>query len=302
MSCGEAVELISALLDGELGVSDTLRLQHHLSDCEACRAAQASEMWLHSLLAAGALSEQPPDLLRPRIQEHIAREAASALHGRAPWWRRALFTAVVSGALSVVAGGGLGESPILADAVAEHRQYSDAASPSLGITVADVRRLEQWIGSQLGLTVKLPAGAVRGAAPVGARVVAVAGRPAAQILYKGDGRHISLFVARKPSRPLPEEGEHIINGREVYTTTLGASNVGWWEDRRHLYLVVSSAQPEDLLALAELCMRNQRSRQARPPVPMQTQRRRVTGAGLGRSIRQRPRSIRPPGKANRRGA
>jgi hypothetical protein len=103
---------------------------------------------------------------------------------------------------------------------------------------------------------------------VGARVVAVAGRPAAQILYTGDGRHISLFVARKPSRSLPEEGEHIIDGREVYTSALGASNVGWWEDRRHLYLVVSSAGPEDLLALAELCMRSQRSRQARPPVPM----------------------------------
>ena len=277
MSCGEAVELIAALLDGELGVSDTVRLQHHLGDCEACRAAQASEMWLHSLLAAGALSEEPPDFLRPRIQEHIAREAASALRGRAPWWRRALFPAVVSGVLSVVAvlvllvhlpSVGLSESPVLTDAVAEHRRYTDAETPSLGITVADVRPLEQWIGSQLGLTVKLPAGAARGEAPVGARVVAVAGRPAAQILYAGDGRHISLFVARKPSRPLPEEGERIINGREVYTVALGASNVGWWEDRKHLYLVVSSAEPEDLLALAELCMRSQRSRQARPPVPM----------------------------------
>jgi anti-sigma factor RsiW len=277
VSCGEAVELIAALLDGELGVSDTVRLQHHLGDCEACRAAQASEMWLHSLLAAGALSEEPSDFLRSRIQDHIAREAASALRGRAPWWRRALFRAAVTGALSVVAvlvllvhlpGGGLSESPILTDAVAEHRRYTDAETPSLGITVADVGPLEQWIGSQLGLTVKLPAGAVRGAAPVGARVVTVAGRPAAQVLYAGDGRQISLFVARKPSRPLPEEGEHIIDGREVYTSALGASNVGWWEDRRHLYLVVSSAGPEDLLALAELCMRSQRSRQARPPVPM----------------------------------
>ena len=232
MTCGEAVELISALLDGELGVSDTLRLEHHLGDCKACRAAQASEMWLHSLLAAGALSEEPPDFLRPRIQDHIAREAAaSALRGRAPWWRRALYPAVVSGALSVVVlllllvhlpGGGLSESPILADAVAEHRRYTDAETPSLGITVADVGRLEQWIASQLGLTVKLPAGAARGEAPVGARVVAVAGRPAAQILYAGDGRHISLFVARKPSRSLPEEGEHIIDGREVYTSALGA--------------------------------------------------------------------------------
>jgi len=116
--------------------------------------------------------------------------------------------------------------------------------------------------------VKLPAGAARGEAPVGARVVSVAGRPAAQILYSGDGDHISLFVARKPSRSLPEEGEHIIGGREVYTSALGASNVGWWEDRRHLYVVVSSAGPEDLLALAELCMRSQRSRPARPPAPL----------------------------------
>jgi len=277
VSCEEAVELISALLDGELGVSDTVRLQHHLGDCEACRAAQASEMWLHSLLAAGALSEELPDFLRPRIQEHIARAAASALRGRAPWWRSALFPAVVTGALSVVAvlvllvhlpGGGLSESPILTDAVAEHRRYTHGETPSLGITVTDVRRLEQWIGSRLDLTVKLPAGAARGEAPVGARVVSVAGRPAAQILYTGDGDHISLFVARKPSRPLPEEGEHIIGGREVYTSALGASNVGWWEDRRHLYVVVSSAGPEDLLALAELCMRSQRSRHARPPAPM----------------------------------
>jgi anti-sigma factor RsiW len=306
VSCAEAVELISALLDGELGVSDTVRLQHHLGDCEACRAAQASEMWLHALLAAGALTEAPPDFLRPRIQEHIAREAASVLRGRAPWWRRALFPAVVSGALSLVAvlvllvhlpGGGLGESPILADAVVEHRRYSVAETPSLGITVADVHRLEQWIGAQLGLKVKLPAGAARGEAPVGARVVAVAGRPAAQILYAGDGRHISLFVARKPSRPLPEEGEHIIDGREVYISALGASHLGWWEDRKHLYLVVSSAEPEDLLALAELCMRTQRSRQARPPIPMQTQRRRVARAVSG----ARSCTI-PAGKADRRGA
>jgi anti-sigma factor RsiW len=277
VTCGEAVELIAALLDGELGVSDTLRLQHHLGDCKPCRAAQESEMWLHSLLAAGALSEAPSDFLRARIQDHIAREAASALRGRATWWRRALHPAVVSGALSVVVlllllvhlpGGELSESPILADAVAEHHRYTVAETPSHGITVADVRRLEQWIASQLGLTVKLPAGAARGEAPVGARVVAVAGRPTAQILYAGDGRHISLFVARKPSRSLPEEGEHIIDGREVYTSVLGASHLGWWEDRRHLYLVVSSAGPDDLLALAELCMRSQRSRHARPPVPM----------------------------------
>jgi len=281
VSCGEAIELIAPFLDGELGVSDTARLQHHLGECEACQGAQASEMWLHSLLVAGALSEEPPDSLRPRIEGRIAREAASsASPGRSAWWRRAFFPAVVAGSSSAIAllvlfvhlpGEGLSESPVLVDAVAEHRRYTEAEAASPGLAVSDVGRLEHWIASHLGLTVKIPAGAARGEAPVGIRAVAVAGRPAAQIVYAGDGRRLSLFVARKPSRPLPEEGEHIIGGREVYMSALGASNLGWWEDRRHLYLVVSSAGPEDLLALAELCMRTQRSRHARPPAPMRTQ-------------------------------
>ena len=277
MSCGEAIELISALLDGELGVSDTIRLQHHLGDCEACRAAQASEMWLHALLAAGALSEQPPDFLRPRSRStsHARphRHCAGARHGGAA----RSFSPSSSGALSVVAvlillvhlpGGGLSESPVLTDAVAEHRRYSDAgiaicsASPSPTSPARAVGRLPGWASRS----------SFRPAPRAARRPWALAsspwpGAPPPSSLY---GRWTPHLALRGPEavRPLPEEGEHIIDGREVYTSALGASNVGWWEDRRHLYLVVSSAGPEDLLALAELCMRSQRSRQARPPVPM----------------------------------
>ena len=293
MSCGEATELMAAFLDGELGVPDTVRLQHHLGDCEACRAAEASEMWLHSLLAAGALADEPPGSLRPRVLECIAREVAPP--PRRPWWRRAVLPAAVGAAVSAAAllsvfahfpREGLGESPFLVDAVAEHRRYADAEA--LGVALADVGRLEQWIGAHVGLAIKIPAGAARGEAPVGIRAVAVAGRPAAQILYAGEGRRISLFVTRKPSRPLPEEGEHIIAGREVYVSALGADHLGWWEDRRHLYLVVSSAGPDDLLALAELCMRSQRSRHARPPAPRRAQSRSAARDPRGRANRRHP--------------
>ena len=274
MTCEEAGAMISVLLDGELSVPDIARVQHHLVDCEPCRAAHASETWLHSLLAAGVLSEEPPDSLRRRVRERIADEAAAS-HGRTRRWRRALFPALIGGGLFSLAAlfvlihlerRGTRDSPILVDALAGHRQYTDVSTPHLDIR-GDARRVERWMRDRLGLAVRLPSGAGRGEAPVGARVATVAGRPAAQILYAGEGRRISLFVARKPPQQLPEEGEHIVDGAEVYIKALGASNLGWWRDDEHLYVAVSAAGTEDLLGLAALCIQSQRAPHGPSPSP-----------------------------------
>lgn len=275
MTCDEAAELIPAFLDGELAVSDIVRLQLHLGPCEACRASHASEAWLYSLLAAGALSEEPPDALRRRIRERIADAAALAPIGRPRRFRRALFPAVIGGAVSMLLalliaiphGGRLTrESPIFGDALAGHRQYADAVAPHLDIR-GDARRIEQWIREHVGLAVRLPKGAGRGQVAVGARVATVAGRPAAQVLYASAERRISLFVARKPLRRLAEHGEHIVDGVEVYVRALGAENLGWWQDGNHLYLAVSSSGEDDLLALAALCVQSQRGSREAPDGP-----------------------------------
>jgi mycothiol system anti-sigma-R factor len=264
MTCDEALEFISVYLDGELAVPDIARLQQHLRRCEACRASQDAEAWLSSIIAAGALSEEPPDSLRQRIRERVSADAAALSVARSRRWRRALLPALI-GALSAGAGlflavrafGPVGAPPILTDAVAGHWQYSDTDA-RLEVK-GDAHHLEQWLRDHLGMAVRLPADAGRGETPVGARVVRMAGHPAAQVLYTGAGHSISLFVAQKPPRPLPEEGEHIVDGVEVYVTALGASNLGWWQDSRHLYVAVSSDAQEHLLALAERCVRSQRS-------------------------------------------
>jgi len=94
---------------------------------------------------------------------------------------------------------------------------------------------------------------------VGARAAVVAGQPAAHVVYAGDGRRISLFVAPTPRERLPERDEHVVDGVEVYVAALGADRVGWWQDGRHLYLAVSQTTKEDLLALASLCVRSRRA-------------------------------------------
>src|SRR5262245_10585140 len=147
MTCEEAAALISVLLDGELGVSDIVRLEQHLGHCEPCRALHNSEVWLHSLLAAGALSEEPPEALRVKVRKRIAAEAAVARVGRPRRSRRALVT-IIGGALSVLVAlfltvleddGATTQFPILADALAGHRQYGDAVAPRLDIR-GDARR------------------------------------------------------------------------------------------------------------------------------------------------------------------
>ena len=245
--------MISVLLDGELAVLDIARVQHHLVDCEPCGAVHASETWLHSLLAAGVLSADR------RRSGGLARANAPVEARPAPSpYRRWTVHAGCPLRLDPSRARGARDSPILVDVLAGHRQYTDVSTPHLDIR-GDARRVERWIRDRLGLAVRLPSGAGRGEAPVGARVATVAGRPAAQVLYAGEGRRISLFVARKPPQQLPEEGEHIVDGAEVYIKALGASNLGWWQDDEHLYVAVSAAGAEDLLGLAALCIQSQRA-------------------------------------------
>ena len=262
MSCADTAALIPAMLDGELAVADIVQLERHLAECDGCRSVHATEAWLHGVLAAGSLADEPPDRLRQRIHHGIAAEAASAPDDRALGWRRprAPALAAVLGALALLflpggAGGpGVGEPQLLIDAAARHRQYAATPPSALDVAAADAARLEAWIRARLGLKVRLPERAGRGEALVGGRVATVAAHPAVQVLYSGEGRRISLFVVRKPPSGLPEEVEHLVGGVEVYTTSVGAESLGWWEDGRQLYVAVSSVGHDDLLAFAERCV------------------------------------------------
>src|SRR5262245_42999202 len=171
MTCDEAVELISVSLDGELAVPDIARLEQHLAACESCQAARAAEAWLSSIIAAGALSEEPPDALRRRIRERVAVEAARASLAPRRRWPRTLLPAALGAMavgiapfLAIRALGPIGTPRILADAVAGHWEYADDAT-LLDVT-GDARRLEQWARDHLGLAVRLPADAGGGQAPV----------------------------------------------------------------------------------------------------------------------------------------
>jgi anti-sigma factor RsiW len=254
------------MLDRELSVGEVLRLQHHLAECAACRAVHSSESWLHSLLAAGALAEDPPAELVAQVRQRIAMEAGAG--PRLLRWRRAFLPALVGGLLTAGAAVALWThveaarewTAIVGDAVGDHRRYASTAGPAvLEITAADHGQLERWLQQRVGFAPRLPAEVWPGHPLLGARTAAIGGETAAHVVYAGSGGHVSLFVMARPRHRPPEQGERIVEGVEVYTQTLAGTTLSWWEGRGHLYVAASSAGDEELLELASRCLRTQQA-------------------------------------------
>lgn len=86
MTCDEALELISACLDGELSAGDRRRLEAHLAACPAC-AELMEELTGQSLLLR-QLDCQVPDGLSRRILSQLPPQAPPAKKGRVIRWKR----------------------------------------------------------------------------------------------------------------------------------------------------------------------------------------------------------------------
>ena len=73
LSCDQALELISARLDGPLSREESKELEEHLSACPACRALSDELTLLHRELPT--LAAQPPAGLKEGVMDQIRAQA-----------------------------------------------------------------------------------------------------------------------------------------------------------------------------------------------------------------------------------
>lgn len=83
MCCDEALELLSAALDGEIDPAQQAQLDEHLAQCPACRALRAELLGLEEAL--GALDIPAPAGLKDQIMENLPPQRARA---NVVYWRR----------------------------------------------------------------------------------------------------------------------------------------------------------------------------------------------------------------------
>lgn len=85
LDCEQALELISAKLDGALTTEESAALEGHLAACPACRALLADFETLHEELPR--LADQPPAGMKQDIMMAVRQSKATPFQGKKRQWR-----------------------------------------------------------------------------------------------------------------------------------------------------------------------------------------------------------------------
>lgn len=148
MDCKQAVEAVSAALDGELTAAEQAALEAHLSVCPACRALAEDLSVLNAALTEN--EPAPPPELADRVMARIAEEnrvvpiSARRRPGRRRWMSLAAAAALVmcAGGLGVwLKNGGIG----MDGASGAPMAYIGANSAASGASgSSDEARMDPW--------------------------------------------------------------------------------------------------------------------------------------------------------------
>ena len=103
LTCEQALELISAQLDGALTAEEAGALDEHLAQCPACRALRADLSTLHQLLPT--LAEEPPAGLKDNIMKAVHASKCTPFHTRKRQWRWRSWASLAAVLVLVLVGG-----------------------------------------------------------------------------------------------------------------------------------------------------------------------------------------------------
>ncbi len=102
LNCDQALELLSARLDGPLGPEDAAALEEHLSVCPACRALADDLAVLHDELPL--LAAQPPAGLKENVMAQIHASKVTPFQSKKRQWRWQSLASLAAVAALVVVG------------------------------------------------------------------------------------------------------------------------------------------------------------------------------------------------------
>ncbi|ALM83775.1 anti-sigma factor [Bordetella sp. N] len=228
----QASALLPGYLDGELSLSESLALDQHMAQCDACRLELARQR------AASAQLRQAD--LRVAAPAELVKRITAALPGRKPLWRRLLgagSAAGSSGQTSARAPLGLALASLAALAVSlglflrlpsdEQRLAQELVNNNIrslqvdhlfDVASTDQHTVKPWFGGKLDFAPPVVDLAAQGYPLKGGRVDYLAGQRVAVLVYRDKLHPISLFVwpgAGEPAAPRFEErlGYHIAHWR-----------------------------------------------------------------------------------------
>ena len=247
LNCAEAQESLSAMLDGEMDLSEEAAIRRHIQQCTTCQKFERDMTVLQSRIAA--IPERPGDGAAAwmRASAELASQGNRIDNAASrPAWRDAKRWAVAATvALGLLIGSWQIHAPkpsdgaIIAETVRDFRVFQ-ASGEVLDINATHPDAVHNWMTARVDFT--LPAGlhAPEGIRIAGARLCSLLGRKLAFIAYTVDGNDVGFYIAKADGLDLPADGSMTTLRNEDDLTTIG------WRTGDLAYVLVSPMPAKEL--------------------------------------------------------
>lgn len=246
--CSTLEPLFAPYVDGEAGPAESDAVDAHLRACPPCRGRVAAERAVREAIAdrRGTLRGCASAELKRRCEGTRPAQTAAVRPGpsvRPAGWRRVAWVPVSLAATVLLAVGGVflyglrgGSEALAAQLAADHvKCFEFAPEPKI---LPDPRALAHDWATLRGWTLKVPEStAVEKLELLGLRRCLSTDGVTAHVMYKWDGRPLSLFVLnsdKKQIGPVPQLVERF--GQEAIM----------WSTGGRTYAVVARGRPEDV--------------------------------------------------------
>jgi anti-sigma factor RsiW len=224
--CASTDPLVTPYVDDELTVADRQRVDEHMRVCPPCHARVAAERAVHELIRARKAAfdaERASPALRAtcaRLKAQMANDPGA----RAATWRTRLVPLALAATLVMVVGGAFlyqatdrSARLMAAELAADHVKCF--TMNALLHTQEEPASVQQSMLSEFGWRIRVPAQREHGLELVGSRPCLYGKGRVAHLMYRHDGRPVSIFML--PNSVRPEEVVQVM-GHEAVIWSVGA--------------------------------------------------------------------------------
>lgn len=223
MECKDALELLPAHVDRELGLPEAMEIERHLQTCPQCQAEYAEQLALHAAIRRDVSYFKVPSHIESRIKAALPSSPLHApLFAKQTWnWSGmgAALVSIIAVAWSVSLYLALPSADDrFADEVISSHVRSLLTSHGVDVASSDRHTVKPWFNGKLDFSPPVYDLTTEGFPLVGGRLDYLDHRPVAALVYRHRQHIIDLFVApvtgdRKdiPPQSLSRQGYHIIH-------------------------------------------------------------------------------------------
>src|SRR6266853_4975085 len=211
MRCNDALELQSALLDGELGARESRDVEAHLATCTQCQAAFEGMQDMSGSLRAQAEYFRAPAALRSRIGAQIRADIGAAAGATKParivssfslpsWWPSwgmgaavPVAAALLSFTIGMQFAGPSADDRLLDEAVGDHARAL-LTDHAFDVASSDRHTVKPWFAGKLDFSPPVHDLGADGFPLIGGRLDVLNHTRVAVLAYRRRQHEIDVFV------------------------------------------------------------------------------------------------------------